>query len=63
VGRGRDLQAVFTEHERILDALRAGDPEAVAGAMRDHLVRTRRLLLAGERTAQGVADDPPWAAR
>jgi len=46
VGRGRDLHAILAEHAAILDALRAGDPEVVAEAMRDHLVRTRELLLA-----------------
>lgn len=68
VGRGRDLQAIYDEHVRILDALRAGDPEAVGTAMRDHLVHTRELLLAadpaGDPTAEdGAAGEPPWPAR
>jgi DNA-binding GntR family transcriptional regulator len=62
VGRGRDLQAILAEHERILEAVRGGDPEAVADAMRTHLVRTRRLLLAGDPAARALGDDPPWAA-
>lgn len=48
VGRGRDLRAIYDEHARILGALRAGDPDAVDAAMRDHLVHTRELLLAAE---------------
>lgn len=62
VGRGRDLRAIYVEHERLLEAMRAGDGEATAAAMRDHLVRTRRLLLAGDLADLG-GDDPPWAAR
>jgi DNA-binding GntR family transcriptional regulator len=66
VGRGRDLQAIFAEHERIIEAVRAGDPDAVADAMRAHLVRTRRLLLSGgapDPDAAALGDEPPWAAR
>jgi DNA-binding GntR family transcriptional regulator len=62
VGRGRDLQAIYDEHVRILDALRAGDPNAVADAMREHLVRTRRLLLAADPVS-ATGEDPPWPAR
>lgn len=66
VGRGRDLRAIYEEHVRILDALRARDADAVATAMRDHLVQTRRLLLAadpaGPEGVEGLAD-PPWPAR
>jgi len=64
VGRGRDLRAIYDEHVRILDALRAGDPEAVGAAMRDHLLHTRELLLAGETGADdAAADEPPWPVR
>lgn len=45
VGRGRDLRAIYDEHERIVAALRDGDQEAVAEAMRRHLEQTRRLLV------------------
>jgi DNA-binding GntR family transcriptional regulator len=62
VGHGRDLQTIYAEHERILEAVRVGDPEAVADAMRTHLVSTRRLLLAGDPAAQALGDSPPWAA-
>jgi DNA-binding GntR family transcriptional regulator len=65
VGRGRDLRAIYDEHVRILDALRAGDPEAVGAAMRDHLVHTRELLLAADPAGEGGvdADELPWPAR
>jgi DNA-binding GntR family transcriptional regulator len=63
VGRGRDLRAIYDEHVRILDALRAGDAEAVAAAMRDHLVQTRRLLLAADPAGAPALEDPPWPAR
>lgn len=33
------------EHQRIIDVLRQGDPEVVASAMRDHLVRGRETSL------------------
>nr|WP_246345710.1 GntR family transcriptional regulator [Conexibacter arvalis] len=46
VGRGRDLRAIYDEHVAIVEALRAGDPAAVAAAMRTHLERTRELLVA-----------------
>ncbi|PWC04555.1 GntR family transcriptional regulator [Mycetocola zhujimingii] len=38
-----DAEDAVTEHSRILDAFRTGDPDAVAAAMRDHieLVRSR----------------------
>jgi DNA-binding GntR family transcriptional regulator len=63
VGRGRDLCAIYDEHVRILDTLRAGDPDAVAAAMRDHLVQTRRLLLAADPATPPPLQDPPWPAR
>ncbi len=61
-------RAIYDEHVRILDALRAGDPEAVGTAMRDHLVHTRELLLAadpaGDPAAEdGAAGETPWPAR
>lgn len=45
VGRGRDLRAIYDEHVRVVEALRDGDPDAVAEAMREHLEQTRRLLV------------------
>lgn len=64
VGRGRDLRAIYDEHVRILDALRAGDAAAVGEAMRDHLVHTRRLLLAADPAHErGVGDEVPWPVR
>jgi DNA-binding GntR family transcriptional regulator len=66
VGRGRDLRAILDEHVRILDALRAGDPDAVAEAMRAHLAHTRELLLApyssGAASASSAARSPDWTA-
>jgi DNA-binding GntR family transcriptional regulator len=58
VGRSRDLEAILIEHVTILDALRAGDADAAARAMRAHLLETGRLLLAQESApAAGL----PWA--
>ena len=48
VGRSRDLHEIHGEHAAVLLALRAGDSEAAAAAMRTHLERTRDLLLAQE---------------
>jgi DNA-binding GntR family transcriptional regulator len=66
VGRGRDPRAIYDEHVRILRALRAGDPDAVAEAMRAHLERTRELLLAayasGAASASSAARSPDWTA-
>ncbi|ADB52046.1 GntR family transcriptional regulator [Conexibacter woesei] len=45
VGRGRDLRAIYDEHAAIVEALRSGDPDAVAEAMRAHLEQTRKLLV------------------
>jgi DNA-binding GntR family transcriptional regulator len=58
VGRSRDLQAILAEHVVILDALRAGDADAAAEAMRAHLVETGRLLLAQESAPTAGL---PWA--
>jgi DNA-binding GntR family transcriptional regulator len=43
--------------------MRVRDPETAATAMRDHLVQTRRLLLAADPSEPAVGEDPPWAAR
>ncbi|GLU49780.1 GntR family transcriptional regulator [Nocardiopsis ansamitocini] len=52
-GRSRTLQEIETEHRPVVEALRAGDPGAAEQAMRDHLTRTGRLLVA---QALGDAD-------
>jgi DNA-binding GntR family transcriptional regulator len=46
VKRGRSMRTILREHERILDALRDGDADGAAEAMREHLVNTRGVLLA-----------------
>jgi DNA-binding GntR family transcriptional regulator len=46
VGRSRSLQEIQAEHAAILDALRAGDGDRAAAAMRYHLSRTGDLLAA-----------------
>ncbi|MCL4423304.1 MAG: GntR family transcriptional regulator [Actinobacteria bacterium] len=43
--KGRSPQAVVAEHEPIMEALSAGDPEGAAEAMRVHIRHTRELLL------------------
>lgn len=52
VGRGRDLRAIHDEHAAIVEALRGGDPGAVADAMRAHLEQTRLLLVEGAGSQQ-----------
>ncbi|MBB5132108.1 DNA-binding GntR family transcriptional regulator [Thermocatellispora tengchongensis] len=58
VDRSRSLADIAEEHEPILAALEARDPEAVAGAMRAHVSHTGELLLAQVATEAGVAADP-----
>jgi DNA-binding GntR family transcriptional regulator len=62
VGRGRDLRAIYDEHVAIFDALRAHDADAAERAMREHLQRTRELLLAayssGAASASSAARSP-----
>ena len=48
VGRSRSLEEILAEHAAILDALRAGDADRAAAAMRYHLRRTGDLLIAQE---------------
>jgi DNA-binding GntR family transcriptional regulator len=48
VGRSRTLAEILGEHRAILEALRAGDAERAAAAMRYHLRRTGDLLVAQE---------------
>jgi GntR family transcriptional regulator, transcriptional repressor for pyruvate dehydrogenase complex len=42
-----DNQAKYHEHERIFEAVRDGDAAAAAAAMREHMDRVARRLLAG----------------
>ena len=51
VGRSRALPEILGEHEAILEALRVGDGERAAAAMRYHLRRTGDLLAAQETAA------------
>ena len=51
VGRSRALPEILGEHEAILEALRAGDADRAAAAMRYHLRRTGDLLAAQEDAA------------
>lgn len=59
----RDMVAVrgvepvtISEHEKILEAMRAGDPDAAAHAMWEHLARANRLyLLAADAAAAEAA--------
>jgi DNA-binding GntR family transcriptional regulator len=48
VGRSRGLPEILGEHGAILEALRAGDADRAAAAMRYHLRRTGDLLVAQE---------------
>jgi DNA-binding GntR family transcriptional regulator len=59
VGRTRDLAAILSEHQQIMRALRARDPEAAARAMRDHLRTTGGLLL--QQAGGGGAELDDWA--
>ncbi len=42
----RVTQEALEEHRRLLDAFRAGDGDAAAAAMREHIERSRDRLLA-----------------
>lgn len=55
----RGLADVHAEHLPIIDAIRAGRPDAAAAAMREHLVATGTLLLqqVAARTGAEVPDD------
>lgn len=61
VGRSRDLPAIVREHEAIILAIEANDPEAAAAAMKEHLVNTASLLLRQEDDAAGTEPSPRWA--
>jgi DNA-binding GntR family transcriptional regulator len=52
VGWSRTMSDIVEEHVPIVDALRAGDPDAAEAAMTRHLTHTRDLMV--ERAAAGV---------
>lgn len=56
-GRSRTLHEIRDEHVAILDRAEAGDAAGAAGAMREHLLTTARLLLAPDG---GVPRDLDW---
>lgn len=58
-GRSRSLEAIALEHRAILDAVRAGDPDAAAGAMEHHLRTTAELLITQESGALAPPGEIP----
>jgi DNA-binding GntR family transcriptional regulator len=48
VDRTRSLKEIVSEHRRIVAALKSGDPDAAAAAMKSHLVNTSALILEQE---------------
>jgi DNA-binding GntR family transcriptional regulator len=52
VGRSRPLREIVTEHRRILRAVKQGDAEAAAEAMKKHIERTFQLLRSQEGSAR-----------
>jgi DNA-binding GntR family transcriptional regulator len=48
VGRSRGMRAIHAEHAEVLAALRARDAAAAGERMRNHLLKTARLLIAQE---------------
>ena len=62
--RSANIKPVVDEHTRILDALRARDPAAARGAMRDHLGQVlESLLFATEERAIAAAKKSASARR
>jgi DNA-binding GntR family transcriptional regulator len=59
VGRSRDLPEIVAEHTAVIEAIEAGDPDAAAARMKEHLVNTGRLLLAQE--SGGLDPGLSWA--
>lgn len=55
--RSRSRREILGEHEPIVDAIRAGDPDRAAAEMRQHLVSTGRLLI---RQAHDDGDENAW---
>lgn len=57
-GKQRTLDDIVAEHSPIIEAVRLGQKEAAAAAMRVHLARTGRLLVTQAITNQGLDLDP-----
>jgi DNA-binding GntR family transcriptional regulator len=57
IGTSRTLDEVHAEHTPIVDSIEAGDPGAAADAMKQHLIRTGRLLLQAAVQAEGRTTD------
>lgn len=62
VGRSRDLHVVLQAHVVIYEALRVGDAEGAAAAMRRHVLDTGRLLLAQEGGAEAELAWRSWTS-
>jgi DNA-binding GntR family transcriptional regulator len=62
-GYTRDTNEIFEDHQRIHDAIAAGDADAAAEAMRAHLVVSLKALVAKETgdAAAGQAFEPLFA--
>jgi GntR family transcriptional regulator of gluconate operon len=45
--RHQDLREIAQEHRRLLDAMRAGDPDALRSAIEHHIIGTAQELLGG----------------
>lgn len=56
----RSLAEILREHDPIINAIRAGDSEAAAEAMLNHLARTGRLLVEQAILRTGSGDDPNY---
>lgn len=57
VGRTRSLAVILSEHEAIMEALEARDPDRTAKAMRNHIVSTGQLLIEQQG---GTESDMSW---
>jgi DNA-binding GntR family transcriptional regulator len=57
-GKQRTLDDIISEHSPLIEAVKAGQTTEAAAAMRDHLTRTGRLLVAQSIEAQGLDLDP-----
>ncbi|MDJ0348849.1 GntR family transcriptional regulator [Cryobacterium sp. PH29-G1] len=58
--QSRTLRAIQHEHEPIVDAVAARNPDAAARLMRDHLVETAVLLMQQVAKTSGEAVPDPW---
>lgn len=59
-GHSRTLLAIQHEHEPIVEAVAAGNAEAAAQLMHDHLVGTASLLMHQVATISGEEIPTPW---